>query len=66
MQQNNKVSIYKRGKNMINEEKKVKYLIIGAGISGLSFANELDNNNYIIVEKENEVGGFCRTIKKGE
>ena len=51
---------------MINEEKKVKYLIIGAGISGLSFANELGNNNYIIVEKENEVGGFCRTIKKGE
>ena len=45
-----------------------KYLIVGAGISGLSFANFLDENDkdYVIIEKENEVGGFCRTIKKGE
>lgn len=41
---------------------KVKYLIIGAGISGLTFANYVDD--YLIVEKENEVGGYCRTIKK--
>ena len=42
---------------------KVKYLIIGAGISGLTFANYCDGN-YIIVEKENEVGGYCRTVKR--
>lgn len=40
-----------------------KYLIIGAGISGLMFANE-KKNDYIIVEKENEIGGYCRTIYK--
>ena len=42
----------------------VKYLIIGAGVSGLSFANHV--NDYLIVEKENEIGGYCRTIKSGE
>ncbi len=42
---------------------KTKYLIIGAGISGLTFANYC-NGEYLIVEKENEVGGYCRTIKR--
>lgn len=41
---------------------KTKYLIIGGGISGLTFANYVDD--YLIIEKENEVGGYCRTIKK--
>ena len=44
---------------------KTKYLIIGAGISGLTFANYA-KKDYLIVEKENEVGGYCRTIKRGE
>lgn len=43
----------------------IKYLIIGAGISGLTFANYI-KDNYLIIEKENEVGGYCRTIKKGD
>ncbi len=38
-----------------------KYLIIGAGISGLMFAN-VKKEDYIIVEKEKEIGGYCRTI----
>ncbi len=45
---------------------KVKYLILGAGISGLSFANYLDSKDYIILEKENEPGGLCRTHKIDE
>lgn len=44
---------------------KVKYLIIGAGISGLTFANYV-NDDFLILEKEAEVGGYCRTIKKGD
>lgn len=44
---------------------RTKHLIIGAGISGLTFANYC-GDDYLIVEKENEVGGYCRTIKKGE
>ncbi len=47
------------------EEKKVKYLIIGAGITGLSFADQV-KKDYFIIEKEREVGGYCRTIKKGD
>ncbi len=42
---------------------KIKYLIIGAGISGLTFANYI-KDDYIILEKESEVGGYCRTIKR--
>ena len=38
-------------------------MIIGAGISGLTFANYADDD-YLIIEKEKEVGGYCRTIKK--
>lgn len=44
--------------------KNIKYLIIGAGISGLTFANYI-KDDYLIIEKENEVGGYCRTIKQG-
>lgn len=39
-------------------------LIIGAGISGLSYANFCRHSNFLILEKENEIGGYCRTIKK--
>ncbi len=42
---------------------KTKYLIIGGGISGLTLANYL-KHDYLIVEKEKEVGGYCRTIKR--
>ena len=42
---------------------KVKNLIIGAGISGLTYANYC-GDDYLVVEKENEVGGYCRTIKE--
>lgn len=44
---------------------RVKKWIIGAGISGLTYANYC-GDNYIIVEKQDEVGGYCRTIKKGD
>ena len=45
--------------------KEIKYLILGAGISGLTVANYL-KNDYLILEKENEIGGYCRTIREGE
>lgn len=45
------------------KEINTKYLIIGAGISGLMFAN-VKKDNYLVVEKENEIGGYCRTIYK--
>ena len=43
---------------------KVKYLILGAGPSGLSFANALLNKgekDFLLLEMEDEVGGLCRS-----
>ena len=44
--------------------KEVKYLIIGAGISGLAFASKKKPEEYVILEKESEPGGYCRTVKR--
>lgn len=38
-------------------------LIIGAGISGLSYAAAM-GDDYQIVEAENQIGGYCKTIYK--
>ena len=43
-----------------------KYLVLGAGISGLSFCNFITLKDYLILEQASEVGGYCRTIKNGE
>jgi protoporphyrinogen oxidase len=40
-----------------------KYLIIGAGISGLTFANYC-KGDYVLVEKDSRVGGYCKTTKR--
>lgn len=47
-------------------ELQTKYLIIGAGISGLTFANYVKNEEYLIIEKEDRIGGYCKTNYKGE
>lgn len=39
-------------------------LIIGAGVSGLSYANFCDHNDYMIIDKDSEIGGYCKTIKQ--
>lgn len=41
---------------------KCKYLVLGGGVSGLMFANANKDEDLILVEKENELGGYCRTI----
>lgn len=43
--------------------KKYENIIIGGGITGLSFANFAEN--CMVLEKEEEVGGYCRTIYRG-
>ncbi|MCD8106094.1 MAG: FAD-dependent oxidoreductase [Lachnospiraceae bacterium] len=42
----------------------IKYLILGAGPAGLSFANRLKQNgetSFLVLEKESEAGGLCRS-----
>lgn len=41
-----------------------KYIILGAGPAGLSFANALQDageENFVVCEKEQEAGGLCRS-----
>jgi protoporphyrinogen oxidase len=38
--------------------------IIGAGLAGLSTAYHLKNTDYAVIEKEEEAGGLCRSVKK--
>lgn len=45
---------------------KTKYLIIGGGVTGLAFANFINSDDYMIIEKENRVGGYCKTNYCGE
>lgn len=39
-------------------------IIIGAGITGLSYAMFKKDDDYVILEKEKEIGGYCRTTKR--
>jgi len=44
----------------------MKYLILGAGPAGLTFANKLKEkgeNDFLVLEKESEAGGLCRSVK---
>lgn len=41
---------------------KVKYLIIGAGVTGLNFARTITSDDYLIIDKAPRVGGLCKTF----
>jgi protoporphyrinogen oxidase len=42
----------------------VRHLIIGAGISGLASAAFLKDPDYLVLEADQEIGGYCKTIKR--
>jgi len=41
-----------------------RFLVIGAGISGLSFLNWLEPalRDFLVVEADREIGGYCKTV----
>jgi len=41
----------------------MKDLVIGAGVSGIAYAN-FTKNSCEIIEREHEIGGYCRTTKR--
>jgi len=49
------------------EKDNYKYVIVGAGVSGLSTAYELsktDPGDILVLDKEDIVGGLCRTVQR--
>ncbi|MEO0323808.1 MAG: FAD-dependent oxidoreductase, partial [Myxococcota bacterium] len=47
---------------MSDAMREVRYLVLGAGMSGLAFADWVKSDDLLVVEAEEEVGGYCRTI----
>jgi protoporphyrinogen oxidase len=43
---------------------RVKYLVVGAGVSGLAFADWLESDDYLVLEANAEIGGYCRTVRQ--
>ncbi|MFM2419290.1 MAG: hypothetical protein RL385_4013 [Pseudomonadota bacterium] len=41
-----------------------KTLIIGAGMSGLASAAFSPSDDYLVLEADNEIGGYCKTVKQ--
>src|SRR3954470_24401377 len=42
----------------------VRHLVIGAGISGLSSVAFGSEPDYLVIERDGEIGGYCKTIKQ--
>ncbi|TXD34574.1 LPS biosynthesis protein [Lujinxingia vulgaris] len=40
------------------------FLIVGAGMTGLAFANFLESDDVLIVERDPEIGGWCKTVRQ--
>jgi protoporphyrinogen oxidase len=46
--------------------KQVKTLLLGGGISSVSYAHFTEDDDYLILEKEDKLGGLCRSFKVGD
>jgi protoporphyrinogen oxidase len=46
----------------MDEDVRTRFLVIGAGISGLAFADWLDDDDYLVLEADREIGGYCKTV----
>jgi protoporphyrinogen oxidase len=43
---------------------RVRHLVVGAGISGLAMAAHLGDPSVLVLEADDEIGGYCKTIKR--
>jgi protoporphyrinogen oxidase len=41
---------------------KTRFLVVGAGVTGLGFVDWLDSDDVLICEADPEVGGYCKTV----
>jgi protoporphyrinogen oxidase len=42
----------------------VRHLIVGAGISGLASCAFSKEKDYLVLEADSQIGGYCKTVKK--
>ena len=43
---------------------KTRYLVVGAGITGLAFANFIDDDDLLVLERDDAIGGWCKTVEQ--
>ncbi|MGB8331906.1 MAG: FAD-dependent oxidoreductase [Polyangiales bacterium] len=43
---------------------RTRYLVIGAGVTGIAFADWIRDSDCLIVESEDEIGGYCRSVRR--
>lgn len=43
---------------------RVKHLVIGAGMTGLAFADAVVDDDVLVLESTDAIGGYCKTIKR--
>ena len=41
---------------------RARYVIIGAGVTGLAFANFIHDPDLLILERSDAIGGYCKTV----
>ncbi len=41
-----------------------RFLVVGAGMTGLAFANFIDDDDLLVVERESQIGGWCKTVRR--
>jgi len=42
----------------------IRHLIVGAGVTGLATAAFLRDADYLVLEADREIGGYCKTVKQ--
>ena len=40
----------------------VRHLVVGAGVSGLAFADWAQTDDVLVLERDAEIGGYCKTV----
>ncbi len=43
---------------------RVKHLVVGAGMSGLAYADAVRHDDVLVLEATSEMGGYCKTIRR--
>ena len=51
-------------RGIVGRVEHVRTVIVGAGISGLATAAFLGDPDYLVLEADDEIGGYCKTVRR--